>query len=92
MLEQDGEFEYLGAAASLSDALDAVREAPARRSAGGSKRRPEADLSICFRCEKHRARCYPVLWINELAEIDCFRALQLGARGILKKIGGDRVP
>ena len=30
-------------------------------------------------------RCQPVLWVNDLAEIDCFRALQLGARGILKK-------
>ena len=27
----------------------------------------------------------PVLWVNDLAEIDCFRALQLGARGVLKK-------
>ena len=26
VLEQDGEFEYAGAAGSLSDALDAVRE------------------------------------------------------------------
>jgi DNA-binding NarL/FixJ family response regulator len=26
-----------------------------------------------------------VLWVNDLAEVDCFRALQLGARGILKK-------
>jgi two-component system nitrate/nitrite response regulator NarL len=31
------------------------------------------------------SRCQPVLWVNDLAEIDCFRALQLGARGILKK-------
>ncbi|HLW75484.1 MAG TPA: response regulator transcription factor [Bryobacteraceae bacterium] len=30
-------------------------------------------------------QCQPVLWVNDLAEIDCFRALQLGARGILKK-------
>ena len=29
--------------------------------------------------------CQPVVWVNDLAEIDCFRALQLGARGILKK-------
>jgi len=29
--------------------------------------------------------CQPILWVNDLAEIDCFRALQLGARGILKK-------
>ncbi|HEX5431751.1 MAG TPA: response regulator transcription factor [Bryobacteraceae bacterium] len=27
----------------------------------------------------------PILWVTELAEIDCFRALQLGARGIFKK-------
>ena len=30
-------------------------------------------------------QCQPVLWVNDLAEVDCFRALQLGARGILKK-------
>jgi two-component system nitrate/nitrite response regulator NarL len=30
-------------------------------------------------------RCQPVLWVNDLAEVDCFRALQLGARGIIKK-------
>lgn len=27
----------------------------------------------------------PVLWVNELAEVECFRALQMGARGILKR-------
>jgi len=31
------------------------------------------------------AKCQPVLWVNDLAEIDCFRALQIGARGVLKK-------
>ena len=30
-------------------------------------------------------KCQPVLWVNDLAEIDCFRALQVGARGVLKK-------
>lgn len=29
--------------------------------------------------------CLPVLWVTELAEVECFRALQMGARGILKK-------
>lgn len=29
--------------------------------------------------------CHTVLWVAELAEIECFRALQLGARGIVKK-------
>jgi DNA-binding NarL/FixJ family response regulator len=31
------------------------------------------------------AKCHPVLWVNELAEVDCLRALQVGARGVLKK-------
>lgn len=29
--------------------------------------------------------CLPILWVYELAEVECFRALQLGARGVLKK-------
>jgi two-component system nitrate/nitrite response regulator NarL len=30
-------------------------------------------------------QCSPVLWVAEMAEIESFRALQLGARGILKR-------
>jgi two-component system, NarL family, nitrate/nitrite response regulator NarL len=88
VLEQDGEFEYIGASASLSDALDALRE-----------RQPDlllvdqsAGLKQIFQfvsdAKSTRPHCHPILWINELAEIDCFRALQLGARGILKKSAG----
>jgi DNA-binding NarL/FixJ family response regulator len=85
VLGQDGEFEYMGAADSITDALDAVRE-----------REPDvllvdqsAGLKQIFQfisdAKSTRPRCYPILWISELAEIDCFRALQLGARGILRK-------
>ena len=74
-----------GAAGNLAEALDAVRE-----------REPDvllvdqsAGLKQIFQfvsdAKSTRPRCYPILWIHELAEIDCFRALQLGARGILKK-------
>jgi DNA-binding NarL/FixJ family response regulator len=28
-----------------------------------------------------------VLWISDMAEMDCFRALQMGVRGVLKKTG-----
>ena len=85
VLEQDGEFEYAGAAASLAEALDALRE-----------REPDvllvdqsAGLKQIFQfvsdAKSTRPRCYPILWISELAEIDCFRALQLGARGVVLK-------
>ena len=85
VLDQDGEFQYLGAASSLAEAMDALRE-----------REPDvllvdqsAGLKQIFQfisdAKNTRPRCFPILWISELAEIDCFRGLQLGARGILKK-------
>ena len=85
VLAEDPEFHYLGSMPSLADALDAVRE-----------QRPDvllvdqsAGLKQIFQfvsdVKNTWPRCQPVLWVNDLAEIDCFRALQLGARGILKK-------
>ena len=79
------EFEYLGSANGLSEALDFVRDG-----------HPDiilvdqtAGLKLVFQfisdVKSTWAPCQPVLWVNDLAEIDCFRALQLGARGILKK-------
>jgi DNA-binding NarL/FixJ family response regulator len=88
VLTGSDEFEYLGAAATLNDALDVVRE-----------QHPDvilldqsAGLKLLFQfvsdVKNTWSRCMPVLWIHDLAEIDCFRALQLGARGILKKTVG----
>jgi len=85
VLEQSGEFEYVGSTSGLRDALDFVRE-----------KHPDlllidqsAGLKLVFQfisdVRNTWSRCQPVLWVNDLAEIDCFRALQLGARGILRK-------
>jgi DNA-binding NarL/FixJ family response regulator len=85
VLAQSEEFEYIGAASGLSEALDFVRG-----------KHPDillvdqsAGLKLVFQfisdVRNTWSRCQPVLWVNDLAEIDCFRALQLGARGILKK-------
>jgi two-component system, NarL family, nitrate/nitrite response regulator NarL len=85
VLAQSPEFEFLGSAASLADSLDFIRQ-----------HRPDivlvdqsAGLKLVFQfisdAKSVWPRCQPVLWVNDLAEIDCFRALQLGARGILKK-------
>jgi two-component system nitrate/nitrite response regulator NarL len=75
----------LGAVSSMSEGLEAVRQ-----------HRPDlilvdqaAGLKMVFQfitdVKSTWARCQPVLWVNDLAEVDCFRALQLGARGIIKK-------
>lgn len=79
------DLEYLGASASISETLEALRD-----------RRPDlllvdqsAGLKVVFQfisdVKSVSAGCQPVLWVSDLAEVDCFRALQLGARGILKK-------
>jgi two-component system nitrate/nitrite response regulator NarL len=79
------DLEYIGSAVGFSDALEALRE-----------RRPDvilidqsSGLKMVFQfisdVKSTAPGCQPVLWVNDLAEIDCFRALQLGARGILKK-------
>jgi len=79
------DLTFAGHTSSLSDAIEAVRD-----------RHPDIllvdqgpGLKVVFQfisdVKSTSGRCQPVLWVNDLAEIDCFRALQLGARGILKK-------
>jgi DNA-binding NarL/FixJ family response regulator len=85
VLAECEDLEYAGAASNLSEALEAVRQ-----------QQPDIllidqspGLKVVFQfisdVKNTSSRCQPVLWVNDLAEIDCFRALQLGARGILKK-------
>lgn len=85
ILSEAGDLRLLGSTQSLTEALGAAREL-----------KPDvllvdhaAGLKIVFQFiadVKHVApQCQPVLWMNDLAEIDCFRALQVGARGVLKK-------
>ena len=79
------DLEYVGAASGLSDALDALRRLQPNIILIGHA----AGLKVVFQfisdVRNPSSSCQPVLWVNDLAEIDCFRALQLGARGILKK-------
>jgi DNA-binding NarL/FixJ family response regulator len=85
VLSQDAEFEYLGSASSLTGALDLVREQHPDVVLVDQSRGLKQVFQFVSDVKNTWARCQPVLWVNDLAEIDCFRALQLGARGILKK-------
>jgi two-component system nitrate/nitrite response regulator NarL len=85
VLDGCDDLELLGAVSNMSDALEAIRQ-----------HRPDlilvdqtSGLKLVFQfitdVKSTWARCQPVLWVNDMAEVDCFRALQLGARGIIKK-------
>jgi len=84
-LSESGDLELIGTSPSLPDSLDRLRRVRADIVLVGQT----AGLKMVFQfvsdVKSAAPQCHPVLWVNDLAEIDCFRALQLGARGILKK-------
>lgn len=85
VLENNTSFVLVGTASSLSDALPLAAELKPQivlvDQAGG--------LKLIFRfLADLKAACpsaIPVLWATEMAEVDCFRALQVGARGIVRR-------
>src|SRR5580698_8998275 len=79
------DMQYLGSASSQNDALEVLREHHADVLLVDQTAGLKAVFQFIVDAKNTWARCQPVLWVNDLAEIDCFRALQLGARGILKK-------
>jgi DNA-binding NarL/FixJ family response regulator len=85
VLGESEDLEFAGSSSSLAETIEVLRQ-----------RHPDvvlvdqsAGLKVVFQfisdAKSTSPRSQPVLWANDLAEIDCFRALQLGARGILKK-------
>jgi DNA-binding NarL/FixJ family response regulator len=72
------DLKYVGSAATLKDALEAVRQQHPDIILVDQS--PGLKVVFQFICDAKStsARCQPVLWVNDLAEIDCFRALQLG--------------
>lgn len=85
VLEGVEEFQLLGSASAPADALAQIAALRPQivmiDQAGGLK----AAFRVLSDVRAAAPSALPVLWVAELAEVECFRALQLGARGILKK-------
>jgi two-component system nitrate/nitrite response regulator NarL len=79
------DLDYVGSASGLTDALDALRRQHPDVILIGQTSGLKVVFQFISDVKSTSASCQPILWVNDLAEIDCFRALQLGARGILKK-------
>lgn len=85
VFEGSDEFALVGSAPSFTEGLAVIAQAQPKivllDQAGG--------LKVVFRfltdIKAAAPACLPVLWVTELAEVDCFRALQVGARGIVKR-------
>ena len=85
VLATSGEFYLSGASANLAASLQKVSEL--QPDLVLVDQAPGLKLAFQFISEvkKSSPRSQPILWITELAEVDCFRALQMGARGIVRK-------
>jgi two-component system, NarL family, nitrate/nitrite response regulator NarL len=79
------DFEYRGSAPSLSDAFSAARESQPDIILMDHSAGLKAVFEFIAEVKSAAARCQTVLWVQDLAEVDCFRALRCGARGVLKK-------
>lgn len=79
------DFDYRGSAPTLGETFTAVTHGPPDivllDHAAGLK----AVFEFIADLKSAAEGCQAVLWVNDLAEVDCFRALRCGARGILKK-------
>jgi len=79
------DLDFIGSASALGDTFAAVRQAQPDivllDHAGGLK----AVFEFIADVKNAAASCQPVLWVHDLADVECFRALRCGARGILKK-------
>lgn len=85
VLSSCDDLDYVGSASALTDALDALRRQQPDVILIGQTTGLKVVFQFISDVKSTSSSCQPILWVNDLAEIDCFRALQLGARGILKK-------
>jgi DNA-binding NarL/FixJ family response regulator len=85
VLAESGDFDYLGSVPALGDAFTAVRQSQPDIVLLDHSAGLKAVFEFIADVKTTAQRCQAVLWVHDLAEVDCFRALRCGARGILKK-------
>jgi DNA-binding NarL/FixJ family response regulator len=79
------DLEYTGSAPALGETFTAVRQSQPDIVLLDHSAGLKAVFEFIADVKNAAGRCQPVLWVHDLAEVDCFRALRCGARGILKK-------
>lgn len=85
MLATCEDIDYVGSAPALGEAFAAVRQSQPDIVLLDHSAGLKAVFEFIADVKNAAANCQSVLWVNDLADVDCFRALRCGARGILKK-------
>jgi len=79
------DFDYQGSVPALSDAFSAARQTQPDIMLVDHSAGLKAVFEFIAEVKSAAGKCQTVLWVQDLAEVDCFRALRCGARGVLKK-------
>jgi len=85
VFESHTEFEFHGAGTTMADSTDAVRVLQPNVILVDQLFGLKSIFQFMSDCRSLSPDSRSVLWVNELADVECFRVLQMGARGVLKK-------
>ncbi len=85
MLAACEDLDFAGSAPGLNDTFTAVRHSQPDIVLLDHSAGLKAVFEFIADVKNAAGTCQPVLWVHDLADVDCFRALRCGARGILKK-------
>ena len=79
------DLDFAGSAPALGETFVAVRQNQADIVLVDHSAGLKAVFEFIADLKGAAATCQPVLWVHDLADVDCFRALRCRARGIVKK-------
>jgi two-component system nitrate/nitrite response regulator NarL len=79
------DLDYVGSAPALGETFAAVRQNQPDIVLLDHSAGLKAVFEFIADVKNAAGNCQAVLWVHDLADVDCFRALRCGARGILKK-------
>ena len=85
ILAQTADFEFIGSAATPAESIARIPELQPDIVMIDQASGIRSVFSFLGELKIASPSSRSVLWMVELAEIECFRALQLGARGILRR-------
>jgi two-component system, NarL family, nitrate/nitrite response regulator NarL len=85
LAEESPEICFSGSANASSEALDRLREAPTDIVLVDQNAGLRSALQFVADLRQISPRCNAILWVQDQADIDSLRAIQMGVRAVLRK-------